>query len=169
VLDRTLEAPISSTENALIQKSALAFDLENVFSSFFASLAGDNDPDMLINCFVETRESRIADFALERITQNVLGNIDPLQTGVEEGLRTIVQNSVAGDLGQTIFIVGPSGAGKSTFLSRFFTRTLSSDVRERCLVIHVNALDASGNETVAIPWMTERAIGSIEEQLFPDG
>jgi ABC-type multidrug transport system fused ATPase/permease subunit len=164
VLDRTLVAPISSTENALIQKSPLAFDLENVFASFFASLAGDNDPDMLINCFVETRESRIADFALEKITQNVLGNINPPEKGVEEGLRTIVQNTVAGDLGQTVFIVGPTGAGKSTFLSRFFTKTLSLTVRERCVVVDINALDASGNEAVAIPWMTERAIQSIETQ-----
>jgi cold shock CspA family protein/KaiC/GvpD/RAD55 family RecA-like ATPase len=169
LLEKALEAPIASSENTLVPKSALAFDLDNVFSSFFASLSGDNDPDMLINCFVESRESRIADFALQRITQNVLGNINPSQTGVEEGLQAIVQNTVAGDLGQTIFIVGPSGSGKSTFLSRFFTRTLSSEVRERCLVIDINALDASGNETVAIPWMTERVISSIERQLFVDG
>jgi ABC-type multidrug transport system fused ATPase/permease subunit len=115
VLDRPLVAPISSAENALLQKSALAFDLENVFANFFAGMAGDHDPDMLIDCFVETRESRVADFSLEKITKNVLGNLNPTGKGIEDGLQTIVQEAVAGEVGQTVFIVGPPGAGKTTF------------------------------------------------------
>ena len=65
VLDRELISPIAAAENTIVQKSALAFDLENAFANFFSGLAGDRDPDMLIECFVETRESRIADFSLE--------------------------------------------------------------------------------------------------------
>jgi cold shock CspA family protein/predicted type IV restriction endonuclease/energy-coupling factor transporter ATP-binding protein EcfA2 len=169
VVDRILTAPIESADNSIIQKSALAFDLEKIFSSFFASLTGENDPDMIIDCFVETKESRIADFSLERITKNVLGNIGINERDVDEGLKAIIRDAVAGEPGQTVFIVGPSGAGKSTFLDRFFKRTLTPEVRERCVVIDVNALDASGDEAVALPWMTERAISSIEAQLFPSG
>ncbi len=169
VLDRPLMAPIVSADNALLQKSALAFDLENVFANFFAGMAGDRDPDMLIDCFVETHESRVADFSLEKITKNVLGNLSPAETGIEEGLQTIVQNAIAGDLGQTVFIVGPPGAGKTTFLDRFFARTLSSDVRERCVVIGINALDATGTEAAAIPWMTNKAIQAVETQIFSAG
>jgi cold shock CspA family protein len=169
VLDRQLVAPVSAADNELLQKSALAFDLENVFANFFAGMTGDREPDMLIDCFVETRESRIADFSLEKITKNVLGNINPADKGIEEGLQAIVQSTVLGEAGQTVFIVGPSGAGKSTFLERFFARTLSSDIRERCIVIGINALDASGDEAVAIRWMTNTAIRSIEEELFADG
>lgn len=169
VLDQALTSPISSSENGIVQKSSLAFDLEQVFSNFFAGLTGDDDPDMIIDCFVETRESRVADFSLDRITRNVLGNISPREKDVGEGLQTIVKDTVAGEVGQTVFIVGPSGAGKSTFLHRFFARTLSADVRERCVVIKVDALDASGDAVVALPWMTERAIKSIEEQLFTNG
>ena len=169
VLDRPLVPPISTADNGLLPKSALAFDLENVFSSFFSGMAGDTDPDMIIDCFVETRESRIADFSLEKITKNVLGNLSPAENAIEDGLQTIVKETVAGELGQTIFIVGPPGAGKSTFLDRFFARTLSPEIRERCVVISVNALDASGNEAAAISWMTNQAIQSVESQLFSVG
>lgn len=169
VVDRPLIAPIAGSENSIVQKSALAFDLEKVFSSFFAGLTGDDDPDMIIDCFVETKESRVADFSLERITKNVLGNISPRESDVGEGLSALVTSAVAGEPGQTVFIVGPSGAGKSTFLDRFFKRTLSSDVRDRCVKINVNVLDASGSEASALGWMTEQSIASIEEQLFPEG
>jgi hypothetical protein len=155
-------------ENSIVQKSALAFDLEKVFSSFFSSLTGDNDSDMIIDCFVETKESRVADFSLERITRNVLGNLSPRDTDVADGLHALVK-AVASENGQTVFVVGPSGAGKSTFLDRFFKRTLSEDIRGRCLVIHVDVLDASGSEMSALQWMTERSIQAIEKQLFPEG
>jgi hypothetical protein len=124
---------------------------------------------MIIDCFVETKESRLADFSLERITKNVLGNMALNERDVGEGLKVIIRDAVAGEPGQTVFIVGPSGAGKSTFLDRFFKRTLTSEVRERCVVIDVDVLDASGDEAVALPWMTERAIKSIETQLFSEG
>ena len=169
VLDRTLTAPIAPRDNSIIQKTGLAFDLENVFATFFSGLIGDDDPDMLINCFVETQESRVADFSLEKITKNVLGNINPQEGEIEDSLRTIVQNTVAGELGQTIFIVGPSGAGKSTFLTRFFAKTLAPNIREQCVVISIDALDASGNQDAALPWMTERAIDAIYKQTFASG
>ncbi len=55
-----------------VAKTQLAFDLDHVFSTFFAELTGDIDPNMIIECFVETKESRIADFALEKLTTYVL-------------------------------------------------------------------------------------------------
>lgn len=168
-MERPLGSPFDDGDNAIVQKSALAFDLEKVFASFFSGLTGDDDPDMIIDCFVETKESRVADFSLERITKNVLGNLSPRDADVSEGLNMLVKNTVAGEAGQTVFIVGPSGAGKSTFLDRFFKRTLSPDVRDRCIVIHVDVLDASGSEMSALQWMTERSIEAIERQLFPEG
>ncbi len=169
ILEQSLSAAIPQAENGLEQKSALAFNLDTVFSSFFSELSGDNDPDLLVECFVETRESRVADFSLERITRNVLGNIDPNHRDVTEGLQSVVRSAVEGDVGQTIFLVGPSGAGKTTFLDRFFKRTLSRNVRERCVVIHINSLDATGTETTALSWMTERAISAIEGAIYDQG
>ncbi|MCT8266861.1 cold shock domain-containing protein [Afifella sp. JA880] len=150
-------------------KSALAFDLEGVFAKFFSNLAGDDDPDLLINCFVETRESRVADFSLERITANVLGNLEPAEKPVDEGLHSVIETTIEAGTGQTVFIVGPSGAGKSTFLDRFFKKTLPPLIRSRCVVISINALDATGDPTTAIPSMTNRVISLIEDNIFTDG
>lgn len=169
VLTSKLVAPFSGEEIERVAKSALSFDLETVFSKFFSNMSGDTDPQLAIQCFVETKESRIADFALERITANVLGNLSPKTTSVDDGLASIVRDTVEGEAGQTIFIVGPSGAGKSTYLRRFFTRTLSGDTRERCVVININSLDATGDEQTAIEWMREKAISTIEIQIFENG
>jgi cold shock CspA family protein len=150
-------------------KSQIAFDLDNIFNSFFAGLVGDTDPDMLIECFVETKESRIADFALEKLTTYVLGNISPPDQEVDESLQQLIASTISDKHGDTVFIVGPSGAGKSTFLERFFRSTLPTNIRERCVVINVNALDATGDAATSLAWFTNNAISSIERQLYPKG
>lgn len=169
ILDRQLTSPVLPSDNRIVQKSGLSFDLEGVFDGFFSGLSGDDDADMLVDCFVETRESRIADFSLERLTKNVLGNIDPNERDVGAGLQTVVQSAVTGQRGQTVFIVGPSGAGKSTFLDRFFARTLAPEVREKCVVIKVDVLDATGDEAALLPWITEQSISAIEAALYDEG
>jgi cold shock CspA family protein len=150
-------------------KSQIAFDLDNIFNSFFAGLVGDTDPDMLIECFVETKESRIADFALEKLTTYVLGNISPPEEDVDESLHQLIASTISDKHGDTVFIVGPSGAGKSTFLDRFFRKTLPRNIFERCVVINVNALDASGDAATSSAWFTNNALSSIEKQLYPKG
>lgn len=150
-------------------KSQIAFDLDNIFNSFFAGLAGETDPDMLIECFVETKESRIADFALEKLTTYVLGNISPPDKAVDESLQQLIASTISDKHGDTVFVVGPSGAGKSTFLERFFRSTLPQNVRDRCVVINVNALDATGDIATSLAWFTNNAIASIEKQLYAKG
>ena len=77
LLTQELEAPIREDDIKLNLKSSLAFDLDEVFSTFFTNLTGEADEDLLIECFVETKESRIADFSLEKMTARALGNLDP--------------------------------------------------------------------------------------------
>ncbi|OKO77130.1 cold shock domain-containing protein [Bradyrhizobium sp. NAS96.2] len=150
-------------------KSKIAFDLDNIFSSFFTGLVGDADPDMLVECFVETKESRIADFALEKLATYVLGNINPPDREVDESLEQLIASTISDKHGDTVFIVGPSGAGKTTFLERFFRSTLPKAIRERCIVINVNALDATGDAGASLGWFTNNAIAKIEAQLYPKG
>jgi hypothetical protein len=45
----------------LLQPTQLASDLEPVFREFFGSLSGDNDPEMLTECFVENVPSESVD------------------------------------------------------------------------------------------------------------
>ncbi len=164
-----LEAPYGLDTLRIEQKSSLAFDLDKVFTGFFATLSGEDDPDLQINCFVETRESRVADFSLEKITTNVLGNLASQDRSVDEGLHSLIKTSVESDDGETVFIVGPSGAGKSTFLDRFFRKTLPPSIRERCVVITLNMLDATGDEGTLLPWATNKVTELIEARLYEDG
>ena len=169
LLTQSLFAPLQKSKIKVSQKSNIAFDLDRVFSNFFTRLTGEEDTDMLINCFVETRESRIADFSLEKITTNVLGNISSNNKNVDKELANLIEVAVEVESGQTIFIVGPTGAGKSTFLDRFFRKTLSRTLRQRCLVVRVNFLDASGRMETVLQWLTEQLITSLEEQVYENG
>ena len=168
LLTQSLFAPLEENKIKISQKSNLAFDLDKVFSSFFNKLTGDDNDDMLIDCFVETRESRIADFSLEKITANVLGNISPTDKDVDQQLANLIEDAVEIESGQTIFIVGPTGAGKSTFLDRFFRKTLSTYLRRQCLVVHVDCLDASGREETVLQWLTESIIASLENLVYQE-
>lgn len=170
ILAQKLCSPFEDNDIKLQRKSTLAFDLEKVFDNFFDQISGNGDEQLLIECFVESRESRIADFSLAKMTANVLGNIDSQDKNVDIELSYLIERSVDTDYesghGQTIFIVGPTGAGKSTFLRRFFSQTLSKSVRDRCLLININCLDATGREDTALNWMTESIISNLEKDLY---
>lgn len=168
-LDEPLIAPMTVGEIRISPKSDLAFDLDQVFSAFFSRLTGQQDENMLIECFVETRESRIADLALEKIAANVLGNISPREKDVDDELKILIENAVKVEFGQTVFIVGPNGAGKSTFLERFFRKTLSPSLRRRCVVASINCLNSTGREDVALQWYTEALINSFESKIYKNG
>jgi len=169
LLSQMLKAPFQDHEIKPRPKTEVAFDLDQIFSAFFSRLTGDEDDELIVECFVETRESRIADFALEKITANVLGNIMPPDKQVDTELNVLIQNAVELESGQTIFIVGSTGAGKTTFLERFFKKTLSSDIRKQCVVVTVDCLDSSGKEDTVLNWLTEELIKLLENELYVDG
>jgi predicted type IV restriction endonuclease len=49
-----MRAVINDSDLRIEHKSALAFDLDQVFSKYFSTLEGQDDEDMAIHCFVET-------------------------------------------------------------------------------------------------------------------
>lgn len=174
ILSQELMAPLEESDINISQKSNIAFDLDDVFSSFFSRLTGDDDEDLLIDCFVETRESRIADFSLEKMTTSVLGNIVPSEKNVDTELASLIKTNIesdtsASETGQTVFIVGPTGAGKTTFIDRFFRKTLSLSIRRRCVLIRVNCLDSTGREDTALEWITENLISILEKEVYKGG
>lgn len=168
-LERKLVSPFVESDIKIVQKSTLAFDLDRVFDVYFGRMRGDDDPDLLIECFVETRESRVADFSLEKMTSRVLGNINPAVNDLDDHLEDVVRSSVDVDDGQTVFIVGPTGAGKTTFLDRFFRKTLSKGLRDRCVNVRVSCLDTSGGQGSMVDWMIDRLIEEIEAEIFEGG
>ena len=168
-LTRPLVAAHSDSEIPRVRKNKILFDLDQVFDTFFSRMRGDEDPDLLIECFVETRESRIADFSLEKMTRQVLGNIVPEEKDVDQQLSRLIGQTVQQEHGESVFIVGPPGSGKTTFLERFFRKTLPSQIRAKVVPIRVNCLDASGMPESIQNWMTEKLINEIEGFCFPDG
>lgn len=169
LLSTPLVAPIDSTEIFRQQKTKLAFDLEPVFDRFFSRLSGEEDPELLIECFVETRESRIADHSLEKMTARVLGNIALQSTDLDKELSEYLSNAVELDTGESIFLVGPTGAGKSTFIDRFFKKTLERETRSKCVPVRLNFLEASGILEPTLKWITESLIHDFESSLYEGG
>lgn len=169
LLSRPLIAPFDDTQINRLRKSDIAFDLDVVFDTFFSRMTGDQDPDLIIECFVETKESRIADFSLEKMTAHVLGNIVPENQDVDQQLSHLIGQTVQQDGGETVFIVGPTGSGKTTFLERFFKKTLSPDIRQKVVPMRINCLDASGTLETVQQWMTEKLIHDIEQHSFKEG
>lgn len=173
-LAAVLHSALPEDQIRISKKSSISFDLEGVFTAFFSRLTGEHDKDLLIECFVETRESRIADFSLEKMTANVLGNIAPVDRSVDTELANLIETNFEGEEGfaaggQTVFIVGPTGAGKTTFLDRFFRKTLPSTIRNRCVVTRVNCLDSTGSEDTVLSWLTEEIILSVEQENYDGG
>ena len=166
VQEHALHAAIPAFDIHLNQKSSLAFDLEGIYSFFFSTLSGEDDPELEVNCFVESRESRVADFALEKMAAHVLGNIAPTTNGIDAELSALISGTFEVDQGQTVFVVSPTGSGKSTFLKRFFKKILPRPVRDQCVVMNVNALDATGDDQTSISWLTEELIKILEASAF---
>jgi hypothetical protein len=112
----------------LLRRSDLARDLDRLFGQFFASMSGDEDPEMLAKCFVETKESREADTSLERIARNLLNSIQATDSNQSINLQEEIQDAVETQRGEFVLIIGNKGAGKTTIhrsLLPVNTRTLS--------------------------------------------
>lgn len=173
LVEYSFEPSISDYEIKIVKPSRIAFDLDRVFSNFFQRLSGNDDDEMIIECFVESHESRIADYSLEKITASALVNLDGGRNSVDGELSKIISENLDAkgtmDDDKSIFIVGPTGSGKTTFLERFFTKTLSNSIRSRCVVVNINCLDATGDDSSIIPWLIENTIGQIEKNIFKSG
>ena len=118
----------------LMQKSELAIDLEQVFSQFFGTMSGDNDPEMLAECFVETRESRDADATLDKITRTLTNQIRVVDSSRGGALARRIEAAVETRRGEFVLVIGNKGAGKSTFIDRFFRLVLDRTIREKSLL-----------------------------------
>jgi cold shock CspA family protein len=173
ILSLPLKSPIEADEINLLEKSALAFDLEKIFNGFFTHLIGDNNTEIMAECFVESNESRIADYSLEKITNSILSNISKDNSKVGSDLTELIEGNFQAELpsdsDMSVFIVGPTGSGKTTYIDRFFSKILPVNTRKNCLIVNINCLDATGNDGTSIGWITENIIYFLEKDLFEKG
>ena len=168
----TFEAMAAANRNEyvrLLQPTQLAADLEPIFREFFGNLSGDNDPEMLVECFVETRESRYADASLEKIVRSISTSIAALEHNTGNQLAQEIRQAVESGRGETVIIVGNDGSGKSTFLERFFRSVLDTSVRARCAVVKIDVSKWPGDLNLLSQWLTIQAKDGLEKLLFDDG
>ncbi|HID9885439.1 cold shock domain-containing protein [Serratia nevei] len=172
-LSTPLKAPLEIDEINILKKSPIAFDLEKIFNGFFTQLTGDDNSEIMNECFVESNESRIADYSLEKITTSILNNLPKEKNKVELELSELIQGNVQArlpaDSDMSVFIVGPTGSGKTTYISRFFSKILPTSTRENCLTLNINCLDATGDDTTTTTWISEKIISLLEHDLFNEG
>ena len=162
----SLAPVIESTQIHLLGKSPLASDLDRIFSEFFSTMSGDNDPEMLAKCFVESRESHEADLALQKITQNLINQVEVVRPDRGEELARHLETAVVMRRGEFVLIIGNKGAGKSTFIDRFFKLVLDTNLRQRCLVVRIDLLDSNGDDNTIVPWLIETLRDQSEKELF---
>lgn len=170
-LEQNLSPSIPDSSIHITRKAELAFDLDKVFDEFFTRLSDEEDKDLLLECFVESRESKIADYSLEKMTKNVLGNMSPADKDINKELEALFNDRLAikessSDSGKTVFIVGPTGSGKTTFIDRFFEKTLSKPIKKHCEVFRINCLDSTGGEQSILYWLTEQLIKLITHNVY---
>ena len=150
----------------LLQKSDMAADIDRVFNEFFSTMSGDNNPEMLAKCFVETRESKEADATLDKITRTLTNQIEVVDGRQGTALARHIEAAVESRRGEFVLIIGNKGAGKTTFIDRFFRLVLERQLREKCLVARVDLADSTGDFDSLTNWIVEYLKVSLERELF---
>ncbi|MFJ9559843.1 AAA family ATPase [Streptomyces fuscichromogenes] len=151
-----------------LKRSDLSSDLEKVMSSFFHRLSGEEDPDLLNACFVETHESRYADHQLARISENIVRTIRDLNTGDGDALTNLVRRVSEARRHEFVVIVGTKGAGKSTFVKRFFNTVLPQSILDAIAVARVDLSEATGDMGSLVSWLNNSLLVAVESALFPE-
>lgn len=144
----------------------LSADLARTMSSFFQRLTGDEDPDLLEACFVETNESRNADTQIARIAREITHKIKDLETGQGEDLADIIRRVAETRRNEFVVLVGTKGAGKSTFVTRFFSKVLPRDVAKECVPLKLDLSRNAGDVGSLVGWLDQELLEEAERQIF---
>ena len=151
-----------------LPSASLARDIDRMMSSFFQRLTGDEDPDMLGLCFVDTAESAHADQRLAKIAEDIIERISALDTGKGLALTDLIQRVQESKRHEFVLIVGTKGAGKSTFITRFFDLILPRSLAKKCTVVSVDLKDSTGELDSLVGWLDSSLLRAMEKTLFPE-
>ena len=147
----------------------LAADIDKMMSSFFQRLTGDDDPELMRMCFVDTPESRHADTRLAKIAEEIVTKIQSLDTGSGSRLTQLIENVHVAKRREFVLIVGTKGSGKSTFIQRFFEGVLPQPIAKDCVVIRLDMKNSTGDSATVVPWLDSTLLRVAEDALFPHG
>jgi energy-coupling factor transporter ATP-binding protein EcfA2 len=153
------------TEAHMLARGTLANDASLLFSQFFSRLSNTDDREMMQACFVETSESKQADLELQKIVQNVVNSISPIETAEGTALQAEIQRAITSNQSQTVLLIGNKGSGKSTFIDRFFSQILPLSIRQHCSIARVDLANYSGHSTGIIEWALRQLRDLMEKQV----
>ncbi|WP_316168734.1 MULTISPECIES: hypothetical protein [unclassified Bradyrhizobium] len=160
---------VKPPEEARLQpRSEFSRDISEVFNRFFAGMSSETDSEMRRSCFVETRESQVADATLGKIATHLVNTIQLLETEQSQALKDEIAGTIASKQSEICLIVGNKGAGKSTFIERFFQDVLPSELRAACVTAVVNLADFTGDQHSLQRWLSERLRDRLEDAIFSD-
>jgi GTPase SAR1 family protein len=147
----------------------LAADVDKIMASFFQRLTGDQDPNLIELCFVETSESLHAEHQLAKIAETVIDRIRSLDTGSGLALTELIARVRGANQHEFVLIVGTKGAGKSTFISRFFKKVLPRATAQHCAVVRIDLGTSDGDRDKLSGWLDASLLQAMEKSLFEDG
>jgi len=150
----------------LADKSNYSQDFDKVMNEFFFRLTGDTDPEMLSECFVETKESQAAEFNLTRISDSIIHRVKSLETKESEILKDLIEKIQTTNKHEFVILIGGKGAGKSTFVERFFKFVLPQKLKEACIVIKINLSESDGDPKNIVNWLNYSLIEEGEKVLY---
>jgi len=160
---RVLRTP---SQLRLLDRGKLAADLDRVMDSFFKRLVGDKDPEMLQKCFVVTKESKIAQETIARISEELVGRVRTLDTRTADKLGELIHKVQMTHNNEFVLLVGTKGAGKSTFIERFFASVLDPSIREECILVPIDMKKCSGSEHRVIEWLDDTLLEKMERAIY---
>lgn len=162
-----LKALRSPTTKKLQPRSEFASDFDAIMSSFFERLKGDQDPEMIQKCFVETNESQLASSKLLRIAEDLVDKVKNLDTSTGDELIELIEEAKLQHKNRFILLVGNKGAGKSTFIDRFFRFTLPREIADGLVLLRLDLSINSGEVESVVSWLNHRLIEECEKVVFP--
>lgn len=164
-LERSYQV-VEKKQITLLRKSKFASDMDQIFAEFFGSISDENNREMLARCFVETKESKETDISLQKIAKNLLNQIEVVSSDKGEELQEQIRSAILTRRGEFVLIIGNKGAGKSTFIDRFFSLILDTDLRKKSLVIIIDLANSSGDSNTIVEWLLESLKDKLESILF---
>ncbi|MFZ2162711.1 MAG: hypothetical protein WAW02_10885 [Sideroxyarcus sp.] len=161
-----LKAPRNPATKKLLQRNEFASDFDAIMSSFFERLKGDQDPEMIQKCFVESHESDLADEKLTRIAEDLVEKVQHLNTGTGSELVALIEAAKLQHKNRFILLAGSKGAGKSTFIDRFFRFILPSQTADGLVLLRIDLSLSSGEDSSVVDWLNHRLIEECEKAIF---
>jgi hypothetical protein len=154
-------------ENSIrVMDNQHSHDFDVVMNEFFSKLSFDTDPELLTECFVETKESKLADKELSRISEDLVTKIKSIETAQGELLKDLIERAKATNRHEFVILIGNKGAGKSTFVERFFKKILPEKLKKESILVRVNLAESDGNTESIIDWLNHTLLDECEKVLY---